>query len=90
MDGMLENKLSQTRAITKRDHTPNSSLSQNRLMSQECKKSDYKRAMMALNRSPESVSPQNEFYLLYYYSSNYDPWDGASFDPKGIIWIELI
>ena len=29
-----------------------------------------KRAMMALNRSPESVSPQNEFYLLYYYRSN--------------------
>ena len=29
-----------------------------------------KRAMMALNCSPESVSPQNEFYLLYYYCSN--------------------
>ena len=29
-----------------------------------------KRAMMALNRSPESVSPQNEFYLLCYYCSN--------------------
>ena len=29
-----------------------------------------KRAMMALNRSPESVSPLNEFYLLYYYCSN--------------------
>ena len=29
-----------------------------------------KRAMMALNRSPESVSPQNEFYLLYNYCSN--------------------
>ena len=29
-----------------------------------------KRAIMALNRSPESVSPQNEFYLLYYYCSN--------------------
>ena len=29
-----------------------------------------KRAMMALDRSPESVSPQNEFYLLYYYCSN--------------------
>ena len=29
-----------------------------------------KRAMMALNRSPESVSPKNEFYLLYYYCSN--------------------
>ena len=25
-----------------------------------------KRAMMALDHSPESVSPQNEFYLLYY------------------------
>ena len=31
---------------------------------------ENKRAMMALNRSPESVSPQNEFYLLYYYCSN--------------------
>ena len=29
-----------------------------------------KRAMMAPNCSPESVSPQNEFYLLYYYCSN--------------------
>ena len=29
-----------------------------------------KTAMMALDRSPESVSPQNEFYLLYYYCSN--------------------
>ena len=29
-----------------------------------------KRAMMALNRSPESVSSQNEFYLLYYYCSS--------------------
>ena len=31
---------------------------------------ENKRAMMALNRSPKSVSPQNEFYLLYYYCSN--------------------
>ena len=31
---------------------------------------ENKRAMMALNRSPESVYPQNEFYLLYYYCSN--------------------
>ena len=29
-----------------------------------------KRAMMALNCSPESVSPQNDFYLLYYYCFN--------------------
>ena len=32
-----------------------------------------KRAMMALNRSPESVCPQNEFYLYYYYCSNLWP-----------------
>ena len=35
-----------------------------------CKGIENKRAMMALNRSPESDSPQNEFYLLYYYCSN--------------------
>ena len=102
--------------------------------------------MMALNLSVESVSPQNEFYLLYYYCSNLwpkgwgqfwpqgyhmkridigpniivqgqmikallflvsekknfkfsffvptfrtcDPWGGASFDPRGIIWTTLV
>ena len=32
-----------------------------------------KRAMMILDRSPESFSPQNEFHLLYYYCSNLWP-----------------
>ena len=49
-----------------------------------------KRAMMALDRSPEPFSPQNEFYLLYYYCSNLWPRGGSSFHPSGIIWIELI
>ena len=43
----------------------------------------YKRAMMALNRSPESVSPQNEFYLLYYYCSNLSPPGWGQFWPQG-------
>ena len=42
-----------------------------------------KRAMMALNRSPESVSPQNEFYLLYYYSSDLWPPGWGQFWPQG-------
>ena len=42
-----------------------------------------KRAMMALNRSPESVSPQNEFYLLYYYCSNLWPPGWGQFWPQG-------
>ena len=42
-------------------------LAENRI---DLKHYSNKRAMMALNRSPESVSPQNEFYLLYYYCSN--------------------
>ena len=42
-----------------------------------------KRAMMALNCSSESVSPQNEFYLLYYYCSNLWPQDGGQFWPQG-------
>ena len=42
-----------------------------------------KRAMMALNRSPESVSPQNEFYLLYYYCSNLWPPEWGQFSPQG-------
>ena len=33
------------------------------------KKLDKQEGHDALNRSPESVSPQNEFYLLYYYCS---------------------
>ena len=42
-----------------------------------------KRAMMALNRSPESVSPQNEFYLLYYYCSKLWPPGWGRFWPQG-------
>ena len=38
---------------------------------------------MALNRSPESVSPQNEFYLLYYYCSNLWPPGWGQFWPQG-------
>ena len=41
------------------------------------------RNMMALNRSPESVSPQNEFYLLYYYCSNLWPPGWGQFWPQG-------
>ena len=42
-----------------------------------------KRAMMALSHSPESVSPQNEFYLLYYYCSNLWPPGWGQFWPQG-------
>ena len=42
-----------------------------------------KRAMMALNRSSESVSSQNEFYLLYYYSSDLRPPGWGQFGPQG-------
>ena len=35
---------------------------------------------MALDRSSESFSPQNEFYLLCSYCSNLDPLGGVSFD----------
>ena len=38
---------------------------------------------MALNRSPESVYPQNEFYLLYYYCSNLWPPGWGQFWPQG-------
>ena len=41
-----------------------------------------KRATMALNRSPESVSPQNEFYLLYYYCFNLWPPGWGQFWPQ--------
>ena len=42
-----------------------------------------KRAMMALNHSPESFSPTNKFYIFVPLVSNCDPQGGASFDPKG-------
>ena len=51
-----------------------------------------KRAMMALDRSPESFSPQtnstslfptNELYIFVALVQTCDPWGGASFDPKG-------
>ena len=38
--------------------------------------------MMALNRSPESVSPQNEFYLFYYYCSTLWPPGWGQFWPQ--------
>ena len=38
---------------------------------------------MALDRSPESVSLQNEFYLLYYYCSNLWPPGWGQFWPHG-------
>ena len=42
-----------------------------------------KRAMMAPNCLPESVSPQNEFYLLYNYCSNLWPPGWGQFWPQG-------
>ena len=33
--------------------------------------------------------PQNEFYLLCSHVQIRDPQDGASFDPRDIIWIQL-
>ena len=38
--------------------------------------------MMALNRSPESFSPTNEFYIFVPLVPTGDPQGGASFDPK--------
>ena len=38
--------------------------------------------MMALDRLPESFSPQNEFYLLCSYVPACDPRGGVSFDPR--------
>ena len=38
---------------------------------------------MALDRSPESFSPTNEFYIFVPLVPTCDPRDGASFDPKG-------
>ena len=38
---------------------------------------------MALNRSPESVSPQNEFYLFYYCCSSLWPPGWGQFWPQG-------
>ena len=39
--------------------------------------------MMALNRSPESFTPTNKFYIFVPLVPTCDPWGGASFDPKG-------
>ena len=39
--------------------------------------------MVALKCSPESVSPQIEFYLLYYYCSNLRPPGWGQFWPQG-------
>ena len=39
--------------------------------------------MMALNRSPESFSPTNEFYIFVPLVLTCDPRGGASFDSKG-------
>ena len=65
----------------------NSSLAVKRMVSWLLKilweEKENKRAMMALNRSPESVSPQNEFYLLYYYCSNLWPPGWGQFWPQG-------
>ena len=41
------------------------------------------RAMMTLDRSPESFSPQNEFYLFVPIVPTCDPRVGASFAPYG-------
>ena len=38
---------------------------------------------MALDRSPESFSPTNEFYIFVPLVPTCDPGGGASFDPKG-------
>ena len=39
--------------------------------------------MMALNRSPESFSPTNEFYIFVPLVPTCDHRGGARFDPKG-------
>ena len=39
--------------------------------------------MLALDRSPESFSPTNEFYIFVPFVPTFDPRGGASFDPKG-------
>ena len=39
--------------------------------------------MMALDSSPESFSPTNEFYIFVPLVQTCDPWSGARFDPKG-------
>ena len=38
---------------------------------------------MALDRSPESFSPTNEFYIFAPLVPTCDPRGGASFDPRG-------
>ena len=42
-----------------------------------------KRAMMALERSPESFSPQMNSTSLFLWFPTCDPWGGDSFDSKG-------
>ena len=42
-----------------------------------------KRAMMALDRSPESFSPQMNSTSLFLWFPTCDPWGGDSFDSKG-------
>ena len=39
--------------------------------------------MMALDRSPESFSPQMNSTSLFLWFPTCDPWDGDSFDSKG-------
>ena len=43
----------------------------------------YKRAMMALDRSPESFSPQMNSTSLFLWFPTCDPWGGDSFDSNG-------
>ena len=43
----------------------------------------YNRAMIALDCSPESFSPQMNSTFFVPFVPNYDPQGGASFDPKG-------
>ena len=43
----------------------------------------YKRAIMALDRSPESFSPQMNSIFFVPFVPTCDPRGGASFDPKG-------
>ena len=44
-----------------------------------------KRAMMALNRSPDQFPHKMNSTLSITIAPTYDPRDGASFDPRGII-----
>ena len=46
--------------------------------------------MMALDRSPESFSPQMNSTFSITIVQTCDPRGGTSFDPRSFIWIELI